>query len=87
MKEISLKIENETGLHARPASLLVQVASKFNGQIEICSGAKSCDGKSLIAIMAMSIRSGDEIVIKASGENEDLLLNEMENLIKSNFIQ
>ena len=51
MQSIKVKISNSTGLHARPATLLVKKASSFKSDISIESNGKKVNAKSLIGIL------------------------------------
>ena len=48
MTEATTTIENKTGIHARPASLFVQTASKFKSKVQIKAKGKTVDAKSIL---------------------------------------
>ena len=61
-------ITNPEGLHARPASLLVSALGGLDARVTVATGDKKpVDGRSPIGLMALGVRSGDEIVVTASG--------------------
>lgn len=60
-------IKNETGLHARPASLLVCEATKFKSHISIVKNGELYNCKSIMGIMGSGLVKGDEIEIVAEG--------------------
>ncbi|MDR6225758.1 HPr family phosphocarrier protein [Desmospora profundinema] len=70
MVEQTLTIPNQTGLHARPAALLVKEAGRYASQVYIAKGDKQADAKSLLGVMSLSIRGGEEIAIRAEGDDE-----------------
>lgn len=78
-------IKNVLGIHARPAGLFVQTASKFNAQILVEKDGVSVDGKSIMEVMMLGAAQGSNITIKAKGEDADLALNELEKLIENKF--
>ena len=55
MKEFKYVVQDELGLHARPAGLLVKEAAKFKSAITLDSGAKKADAKRIMAVMSMGV--------------------------------
>ncbi len=86
MKDFKTTIIDPVGLHARPASELVQVASKFASDINLIVNGKSANAKSIITIMSLGVKSGDEITIQASGSDEVEAISEIENKLKESKI-
>ena len=84
-EEVTLK--NETGLHARPASLFVKEASRFASEVKVIKDGKEYNAKSIMGILSMGAGKGDTITVQAEGEDEetavtelvDLLLNKLNN--------
>lgn len=60
-------IPNPTGLHARPAAMLVAKAKTFSSSIALHKGERSANAKSLVSIMALETSLGDEVCLKAEG--------------------
>ena len=60
----------ETGIHARPATLLVQTASKFNSDINLEYKGKSVNLKSIMGVMSLGVGQGADVVITAEGADE-----------------
>lgn len=83
MKEIELVIQNPTGLHARPAKVLVTLAKQFTSEIQLCYGEKSANAKSIIAILGLGITSGGRVKVKANGSDEVSALAEIESAIQA----
>ncbi len=78
-------IKNESGLHARPAGLLVKKASEFESHIEMeCSG-KKINAKSIMGIMSLGVRKNSEIKIIANGEDAENAVDAIIKLIESGF--
>ena len=82
--EIKLKIIDELGLHARPASQIASTASKFDSEITVESNGKSGNLKSVMSIMAMAVKKDDEIIIKISGSDESNAKTAIEQAFKDN---
>ena len=85
MPEISLTVNHEVGLHARPASMFVQTAAKFTSDIEVTHGETTVNAKSILAVLTLGAHQGAEIVIKAEGADADDALAALEELVLNNF--
>lgn len=69
--EFKAIIKDPIGLHARPASVMVQEANKFESEITITSGEKSGNLKSIMSVMALGASTGSEITISAIGADAE----------------
>ena len=67
----SFKVTNENGIHARPATTLVNEAMKYNCDITLTALKKTIDLKSIMGVMSLGIYTGATIEIKASGSDEE----------------
>ncbi|MDA8351625.1 MAG: HPr family phosphocarrier protein [Firmicutes bacterium] len=83
MYEETLTISNETGLHARPAALLVKEAGKFECSIKLVKEGKEVDAKSLLGVMSLSVRQGEEITLRAEGDDAEQAVKTLRQLIES----
>ena len=70
MIEKTIKITNKTGLHARPASKLVQEAALYKCEITISKEGRSVNAKSMISLLSLGVNCGAEIMIRTSGADE-----------------
>jgi phosphocarrier protein len=61
----------ETGIHARPATLLVQTASKFTSEINLEYKGKSVNLKSIMGVMSLGVGQGADVTISAEGADAD----------------
>lgn len=75
MVEKQFKVIAETGIHARPATMLVQIASKFDAEINLEYKDRKVNLKSIMGIMSLGIGQGAKIKINANGEDEQEALN------------
>lgn len=82
-KKVILK--NESGLHARPASELAKIASKYQCTINLIVNGKIINAKSILNIMSAGIKTSSEIDIQCDGEDEKKALLEIEKAFKNNF--
>lgn len=79
----SVVIENETGLHARPATEISKIAMKYKCDINLIVNGKKVNAKSPLMIMAAGIKSKTEIEIECDGEDEEKALEEMKNFVNN----
>jgi phosphocarrier protein FPr len=87
-REVSLKVTNPMGLHARPAALFVRTAARFQSQITIRNatrGAQPASAKSTNGVALIDARQGDEIVISAEGADAEQALAALQELVISGF--
>ncbi len=85
MTEATTTIENKTGIHARPASLFVQTASKFKSKVQIKAKGKTVDAKSILMIMSMGLVKGTEVTLAADGPDEAEAVQTLKKLIDDKF--
>ena len=85
MQEKELVIQNEAGLHARPAALFVQTANKFESQIRVAKEEREVDGKSIMGIMMLAAGKGTQIRITTQGVDEKEALEGLKKLINNKF--
>ncbi len=83
--EAKATIENKTGIHARPASLFVQTASKFKSKVKIAAKGKEVDAKSILMIMSMGLVKGTDVVLKADGDDAEEAVATLKKLIDDKF--
>ena len=85
MTEATTTIENKTGIHARPASVFVQTASKFKSKVQIKAKGKTVDAKSILMIMSMGLTKGTEITLVADGPDEKEAVETLKKLVDDKF--
>ena len=79
---------NRLGLHARPAMVFVEAASKFNASITVrrCDQDECVDGKSIMQLMMLAATNGTELEITASSHSDaEDAVKELVMLVKSKF--
>lgn len=84
MSKFTAKIIDPVGLHARPASITVGVASKFQSDVTISAHGKNGNLKSIMNVMALGVRQNDEITIEAIGDDEDEAIKSIKEAMKEN---
>jgi phosphocarrier protein len=85
--EKTVKITNDTGLHARPASQLVKKAGKFESKIEIMTQNKEVNAKSIMGIMSLGLGKGDEITLRADGDDAKAALKTLVEFIEVELLE
>jgi phosphocarrier protein FPr len=83
MRQIELVIQNPTGLHARPAKVLVRLAKQFKADIQIRCNQKRVNCKSMVSLLTLGATRGSCISLEASGEDEEVALTEIGEAIRS----
>ncbi len=78
-------INNEVGLHARPATFFIQKANEFKSSIWVEKDHRRVSAKSLLGGLSMGIVQGTEITIVAEGPDEVVAADSLAELISSNF--
>ena len=85
MIEKEFVIENEAGLHARPAARLIKAAGGFMSDISIIRDGKIGNAKSLLSVLALGIFRGTRIMVQINGPDEIAALYKISKLIENNF--
>lgn len=80
-------IKNKLGLHARPAMMFVETASKYQAEVSVCrtDQSESVDGRSIMQVMMLAATQGAELEISATGEDAENAVEALVDLVKSNF--
>jgi len=78
-------VTNETGIHARPASLFVQEFNKYEAEIKLDKDGSEVNAKSIMGIMSLGVGQGSEITIKADGDDAQDAIDALVELIKNDF--
>ena len=87
MLEKDIKVVNKMGLHARPAAMLVQTASKFNSSIKIFKDDFEVDSKSIMGVMTLAAGPGSVLKFSADGPDENAALEAIESLFNKGFME
>ncbi len=86
MLKKTVVVKNKSGLHARPASIFVQIANKFDSEIMVKKDSQTVDGKSIMSLLTLEIGQGSVLELIARGEDAATAVRELENfLLKENI--
>lgn len=87
VREVQLTLTNPTGLHARPASLFVQTAGRYDARIEVLGRGRQAEATSIIGVLALGMRKGDTITLRASGKEAEAALEALRALNLANYYE
>lgn len=85
MQEKTFTITADTGVHARPATLLVNKAGQFKSEVEVAYNGKTVNLKSIMGVMSLGVPKGAEIKIIANGSDESEAIAGIEEVIKEHL--
>ena len=85
MVEKEIIIKNKTGLHARPAAILVQTANKYRSDIYLEKEDDKINAKSIMGVMMLAAAEGTKIKIIAEGKDESEAAEKIASLLESNI--
>ncbi|GAA0961069.1 HPr family phosphocarrier protein [Frigoribacterium faeni] len=86
MPERTVTIASSVGLHARPASLFSQAASKTGAKVTLTTSAgKSVNAASILGVLSLGINHGDEVVVATDGDNAEAALDELAALLETDL--
>lgn len=80
-------VNNQVGLHARPATFFIQKANEFKASIWIEKDERRVNAKSLLGVLSLGIVKGTAINIIADGVDEEAAVNALAELISSDFFE
>lgn len=79
-------VKNESGLHARPASVLVKVASGFKSEFTIRMYGYNVNGKSILGVMTLAAECGAEMELTFDGPDEEEAMERIVQLFENKFL-
>lgn len=80
-----LKIQNQYGIHARPAALFVKTASRYDCDILVEKDGNQVSGKSIMGIMTLEASFGSILKVTADGPDAEEALDELQALVDGKF--
>ena len=85
IKEVT--VQNQVGLHARPATFFIQKANEYKSIIWISRDERKVNAKSLLGVLSLGITKGVSVQISAEGSDEQEAVDGLVELINSNFAE
>ncbi|MDD4974644.1 MAG: HPr family phosphocarrier protein [Bacteriovorax sp.] len=83
--QITVKVLNDEGLHARPAGILVKLANNFSSEIELSVDGDSANAKSIMSIMGLGLTKDTVVTVSAVGDDAEAALKEISALFNNKF--
>ena len=80
-------VQNQVGLHARPATFFIQKANEYKSNIWVEKDERNVNAKSLLGVLSLGITRGASITIVAEGPDEEEAVSGLVELISSNFAE
>lgn len=80
-------VQNQVGLHARPATFFIQKANEFKSSIWVEKDERKVNAKSLLGVLSLGITKGTTVNIIADGTDEEAAVNTLVDLVDSNFVE
>ncbi|MBO5935297.1 MAG: HPr family phosphocarrier protein [Clostridiales bacterium] len=80
-------VENQVGLHARPATFFIQKANEFKSSIWVEKEERRANAKSLLGVLSLGIMGGTQIRIIAGGTDEQEAVDALAKLVESGFAE
>ena len=81
--EKKIIVNKEHGLHARPATIFVQLANKFNSSVKVVKDGEAVDGKSIIAILSLGVSKGAEVALVVEGSDSQEAMDELKKFLEA----
>lgn len=85
MERKTIILDNDEGLHARPAAKFVQKANKYESDIDIEFSGNIVNGKSIIGIMSLGAYAGEKVTIIAKGKDEKKAVEGLIEFLKGGY--
>ncbi len=86
MNSKNVTIENQVGLHARPATFFIQKANEFKSTIWVEKDSRRVNAKSLLGVLSLGIVGGVSINIIADGSDENEAVDALVHLVETGFV-
>ncbi len=81
----TLKVVNRFGLHARPAAMVVEIASRFDCEVTLEKDGMTANGKSIMSVMLLAAEPGCEVSLIAEGSQAELAADALDKLFQARF--
>ena len=85
MTEKRVQVTSDSGVHARPAMMLVKEAMKYECEVFLIKADSEANAKSIMSVLALGITSGTELLIRADGEREREIVESLVAMIQNDF--
>ena len=76
-----IRIKNPQGLYARPASMFVRIANKYESDVTVKKGSEKVNGKSIMGLLMLALSQGSTVEVEVSGADALQAMTELENFL------
>ena len=83
--KFTLEVSNKMGVHARPAAMIVRIASRYSGEVWVTKESERVNAKSIMGIMMLAAAKGTKLDFEADCSNPEKLKDELTELFVSKF--
>lgn len=83
--QTQITLTNEVGLHARPAAILARTVANLDAKVTIQRGEQQADAASVLALLTLAARKGDQLTVKAQGPQAHEAITTIQQLAENNF--
>ena len=83
--ELTVTLGSKSGLHARPAAIIVQNAKGFQSKITMSKNDKTVNAKSILAVLTLGAEQGEQVVLKAEGDDAELAVHKLATLLEEDL--
>lgn len=81
----NIRVVNSTGLHARPAAILVKALKKYDAQVTLINNGKETVLKGLMSVLGAGVKGNSTIEIVCDGTDENNVMSEIKELFADGF--
>jgi phosphocarrier protein len=85
MKQFEYKITFESGVHARPAGLLVNMVKNYDAVVKMSNGEETNEVRTIVSIMGLGLMKGDTVIVSAEGKDESVAIAEIKTFFEQNL--
>lgn len=85
MKSFTYTVNDPLGIHARPAGLIAKLAKGFESVVVIEKDGKEAKASQLMKLMALAVKNGNTVTVKAEGADEDAAIAAMQKFFEENL--
>ncbi|WP_432463808.1 MULTISPECIES: HPr family phosphocarrier protein [unclassified Agarivorans] len=78
-------VKNKLGLHARPATKLVELVQEFEAEVSIIDGEKTASAASVMGLLVLASAQGNTLTIISEGNDAEAALDAIQQLVEANF--
>lgn len=82
--EQTYTVMNPSGIHARPANLIMDAALQFTSAVTVRTATKTANAKSIVSLLKLGARMGDQVTVSAEGDNAEQVIRAIGEIIGSN---